>query len=191
MKINNLTLILLFLVFTNFSYKIIYDPALVTITKSTYNNETFHSINMNRKGQRIKVKYFNGTNQGKTVYQRYAEWSKGKNIILFSSAGYVSSLDNNITEGLTIDEGRLVNRSIEKNKFDALVIIYPPQGGGGIVVSNLTDGNLNATCKSVYTTFDLRKKSDEGVPLTETSQIQDISNIFGNIIKKILISIMK
>ena len=39
--------------------------------------------------------------------------------------------------------------------------------------------------------IDLRKKSDEGVPLTETSQIQDISNIFGNIIKKILISIMK
>jgi ATP-binding protein involved in chromosome partitioning len=39
--------------------------------------------------------------------------------------------------------------------------------------------------------IDLRKKSDEGVPLTETSQILDISNIFGNIIKKILISIMK
>jgi len=39
--------------------------------------------------------------------------------------------------------------------------------------------------------IDLRKKSDEGVPLTETSQILDISNIFRNIIKKILISIMK
>jgi ATP-binding protein involved in chromosome partitioning len=39
--------------------------------------------------------------------------------------------------------------------------------------------------------IDLRKKSDEGVPLTETSQILDISNIFRDIIKKILISIMK
>jgi ATP-binding protein involved in chromosome partitioning len=39
--------------------------------------------------------------------------------------------------------------------------------------------------------IDLRKKSDEGLPLTETFQVLDISIIFKNIIKKILISIMK
>jgi ATP-binding protein involved in chromosome partitioning len=39
--------------------------------------------------------------------------------------------------------------------------------------------------------IDLRKKSDEGVPLTETSQILDISTIFKNITKKILTSITK
>jgi ATP-binding protein involved in chromosome partitioning len=39
--------------------------------------------------------------------------------------------------------------------------------------------------------IDLRKKSDEGVPLTETCQTLEISTIFKNIIKKILITMIK
>jgi ATP-binding protein involved in chromosome partitioning len=39
--------------------------------------------------------------------------------------------------------------------------------------------------------IDLRKKSDEGVPLTESSQILEMSTIFKNIIKKILITMIK
>jgi ATP-binding protein involved in chromosome partitioning len=39
--------------------------------------------------------------------------------------------------------------------------------------------------------INLRKNSDEGVPLMETCQIQEISSIFENITKKILISLIK
>ena len=39
--------------------------------------------------------------------------------------------------------------------------------------------------------INLRKNSDEGFPLMETCQIQEISSIFENITKKILISLIK
>jgi hypothetical protein len=149
------------LLFTNHNKRSIYDPSFVTVTKSIYNNESYTTISMNRKDKRIKAKYFTASSNGKSVYQRYLEWSKGKNVILLTSAGYIDRYNERIPEGLTIDDGKLINRSIEKGKFDALVIIYPSQGGGGIVVSNLIDGNLNATCNNYNRSFNLRNNQDD------------------------------
>jgi len=59
---------------------------------------------------------------------------------------------------------------------------------GGKKIANIFNVELLG---QIPINIDLRKKSDEGVPLTETSQILDISTIFKNIIDKILISIMK
>ena len=59
---------------------------------------------------------------------------------------------------------------------------------GGKKIANVCNVELLG---QIPINIDLRKKSDEGIPLTETSQILDISTIFNKITKKILISITR
>ena len=139
-----------------------YDPNLVEVTTSVYNNDKFIMINMKRDGQRVKAKYFaaKGAN-GDNVYKRFTEWSKNKNIILLTGAAYftTTSYDNAVPVGLTIDNGVLVNENLPVNRMDGLVIVYAT---GGIACSNISDGNLliKGNCNPTSKVMDIRNAWD-------------------------------
>jgi hypothetical protein len=121
-----------------------YDPAYVSTSTSTINGEKYSVINMSRKDNRIKVKYFAAKDyNGTTVYQRYQEWARNKNIVAYTSGTYMTECDATIARpvGLCIDNGVLVNNAIKDN-LDGLAIVYAT---GGMAVSNLKDGDLSIT----------------------------------------------
>jgi hypothetical protein len=126
-----------------------YDSELVSVTSVNYGNDKITTIAISREGNRIKAKYFAARDQsnGKTVYQRFTEWSKNKQLVLVTSGTYMyPSCDGSDPKttpvGLCIDNGITVNRSLEYGKFDGLAIVYPSGGGGGIALSNLKNGDL-------------------------------------------------
>jgi hypothetical protein len=121
----------------------IYDKTLVETQTLTYEGDEFQIVKLNRKGKRIKAKYFAAkdpyTNQN--VYERFYNWKRSKNIIAYSSGTYMDQYGK--PEGLTIDNGIVVNKS--KKDWDGLAIVY---ADGGIAVSNIKEGNLTITYSS-------------------------------------------
>ena len=106
-----------------------------------------HSIWMSRKKGSIQAKYFAFREQNRlgtqTVYNRYVDWKRNKNIVAVCSGAFSTELPgrnnrNAVTVGLTVDNGRIVNRNIE-HSMDGLVIVYAT---GGIVVSDIENKNL-------------------------------------------------
>ncbi|WP_210466838.1 hypothetical protein [Rufibacter roseolus] len=136
--------------------KLGYDPQLVEISTVHYKNEQYNVIYMKRDGNRIKAKYFAASDfNGNNVYNRYKNWSTGKNTVLVSSGTY---MDNNRTPvGLTIDNGVLVNKALT-NDFDGLVVVYAT---GGIAVSNLKNADLTLSGGGIDASkkFDLRNSA--------------------------------
>lgn len=138
-----------------------YDSDFVETSIVTIKDERYGYIKMSRAGQRVKVKYFAskvGYNQ--YVYERFAEWSRNKNIIAVSSGTYMTSwnLDQAKPVGLCIDNGIPVNEDVDLNRLDGLTVVYPSGGGGGVVVSNLKDGNL--TLQGVPGSLNVRNPFD-------------------------------
>ena len=118
----------------------LYNPQYIQHQILPYKGETYSIVDMSRKDGRVKVKYFAAKdNDGSSVKKRYLEWSKNKNIILYTSGTYMTSCDANLAkpDGLCIDGGKLVNQNLSTH--DGLVIV---QASGGIVTSNLKEGNL-------------------------------------------------
>jgi hypothetical protein len=112
-------------------------------------NGKYDAIMMSRKGERIKAKYFAGRLNGLSVQERYLEWAKGRNVIMYTSGCYMDLQQHPV--GLTIDNGAIVNRKMEN--FDGLVIVYAT---GGVVATNLKDGNLKMKCSGNERNYDLR-----------------------------------
>ena len=98
-----------------------------------------HSIWLKRKSEKVKAKYFayQDLNTDESVYQKYSKWRSEKNIVMVCSGAFTTK-DYSTPLGLTVDNGKIVNRKIDSN-MDGLVIVYPT---GGIVVSDIDDGNL-------------------------------------------------
>ncbi|MFK7946827.1 MAG: hypothetical protein AB8G11_04505, partial [Saprospiraceae bacterium] len=115
-----------------------------------------HSVWISRKSGKVKAKYFADKQYGQVVNARYNTWKNGKKVVLMSSGTYANGYDamSNKPVGITVDNGVIVNRSW-KESMDALVIVYAT---GGIVVSNIEDGDLylDALGKKV----DVRKVRD-------------------------------
>lgn len=112
----------------------------------TYSNY-FISVTMKREesGKRIKAKYFAYKNGHNSIYDRIKSWSPNKKVICITSAAYVQNYDqynystqNSTMDGITIDDGVILNKEVSKDK-DALVIVYAT---GGIVVSDLKEKDL-------------------------------------------------
>lgn len=127
----------------NFKLYCQYDIKYVENTQVTIENEKYSLIKINRSGNHVKMKYFasRGAN-GQSVYDRFLSWSNGKNIVLYSSGTYISECDKNlnaIPEGICIDEGNIVNKTVLTDKLDGLAIVYE---SGGLAVSNLKLGDL-------------------------------------------------
>lgn len=98
-----------------------------------------HAIWISRKSQKVKAKYFAHKQYGQTVYQRFNTWKGDKSLVLMSSGAYSERWDvDSPPTGLTVDNGEIVNRNY-RSDMDGLVIVYAT---GGIVVSNIEDGDL-------------------------------------------------
>jgi len=137
-----------------------YGKDYVEVSNVTYKGDNYSIVYMLRSGDRIRAKYFAAkSNSGDTVYERYRKWNNAnQGIVLVSSGTYWN--DDYIPDGLTIDNGVIVNNTIMKGKMDALTIVYAT---GGIVVSNLKDGNLKLSGGGVRSNreFDLRGNSKD------------------------------
>lgn len=145
-----------------FSASAQYDLDYVSVNSLVYNNEKISYVAMARGGNRVKVKYFASRDfNGATVYQRYMEWSKNKNVIAVSSGTYMSpscdgSDPNTRPVGLCVDNGVPVNQDLIFSGLDGLAVVYPSGGGGGMAVTNLKDGNLNISGPSGNETINIR-----------------------------------
>lgn len=120
--------------------QICYLDEYVEISSVKSESDTYDMVVMKRKDNRVKAKYFAGRDhKGNSAYRRFIEWNKSNpRIILISNGSYLSNF--NTPEGLTIDNGIVVNQNLRQYNLDALVIIYDT---GGIVASNLKEGDLN------------------------------------------------
>ncbi|MEY4927286.1 MAG: hypothetical protein RI894_1722 [Bacteroidota bacterium] len=96
-----------------------------------------HSVWFSRKTQKVRAKYFTTKTLGVSVADRYAEWSKGKNVIGYFAGAFT---DNNESPlGLTIDDGIAINKSVD-TKMDGIVIFEA--AGGGIRVADLDGAGI-------------------------------------------------
>jgi hypothetical protein len=119
-----------------------YSADYVEISTVTYKNEKYSSVLLSRKDDHVKAKYFAAKDEyGNNVFNRFEKWKlKNPNVILLSSGTYFDgSSGNEKPVGLTIDNGVVVNETLENDKMDGLVIVYST---GGIVATNLKDGDL-------------------------------------------------
>ena len=122
-----------------------YDRSLVEISTLTVQNEPYGIVKLKRNGNRVKVKYFASKDyNGMPVGERYLRWAANKNIIAYSSGTYMNDCTASRASpvGLCIDQGKPVNENLMLHNLDGLVIVYAT---GGIVASNLKEGNLTVT----------------------------------------------
>ena len=100
-----------------------------------------HSIWLNRSGHRVKAKYFALRSKNVSVYDRMQSWRQGRNVILACSGAFSTELPGGgtgTTVGLTVDNGRIVNRNIDRT-MDGVVIVLD---NGGMIVSDIDNKNL-------------------------------------------------
>jgi hypothetical protein len=140
-----------------------YSEDFVSTSAVNIGNEQYSVVKMSRQDKRVKVKYFAAKDyNGTPVYTRYQEWARSKNVIALSSGTYMTSCDASSAKpvGLCIDNGSVVNQSIETTKLDGLAIVYPAGGGGGMVVSNMKDCDLTVNVNGTNTTLCLKNSWD-------------------------------
>ena len=141
----------LFSIFLNAQY----DEKYVSISREVIDDELYTVVEMTRLDERVRVKYFADATQGRSVYNRYLAWSKNKSVIAASSGTYFSEEKIPRPVGICIDEGIIINRTEEK--MDGLVIVYKT---GGIVVSNLKEGNLTVKGENDPLSLNLKNPLD-------------------------------
>jgi len=114
--------------------KIGYSPKDVDIATMEYGGKNYTCVTMQRADNRVKAKYFAYKDGNKTVSARFQEWRRDKSIILASSGAYEDYINHSKPEGITIDNGVVVNE--KPNSYGALVMVYAT---GGIMVSNIKE----------------------------------------------------
>jgi hypothetical protein len=132
-----------------------YDEKYVSTSTEVIDGEVYTVVEMTRLDERVRVKYFADATQGRSVYNRYLNWSKNKSIIAASSGTYFSEEKVPRPVGICIDEGTIINKT--EYKMDALVIVYKT---GGVVVSNLKEGNLTVKDDSGPLSLNLKNPID-------------------------------
>ena len=134
-----------------------YDGSFVEIKYATVDGEPYGVVKLKRAGNHVKLKYFAFKDQNNTsVYDRYQTWRANRNLIAYSSGTYMSDCNAMAASpvGICIDQGVTVNDQLVEKDLDGLVIVYAT---GGIVASNLKEGNLNITeAGGVKKTLDIR-----------------------------------
>lgn len=146
-----ITLLLSIFILSNVLTSQLYDTNLVHHKTESYQGETFDVVYLSRIDKRVNAKYFAYEMNGKSVPARFDEFSKSNNVILYTTGAYENGYGPyKKAVGLSIDNGRIVNGTIAN--MDGLSIIYPT---GGVVVSNLDEGNLSISGKQ----YDIRGNS--------------------------------
>jgi len=143
--------------FTEKLLNTMYDDKVKIYKVIRNNNDIGYSIWLYRTGKNVKAKYFAYTQNGKSIYQRYSEWEKGKDVILYTHGTYTSQ-NYNIPNGLTIDDGNLVNRDID-NTLDGLIIV---EANGSVRVADLEKPSSQCIyLLSINRSLNPRKSSSE------------------------------
>lgn len=146
------TLFVLFIYHASFAQ---YDANFVSMSSVPLQNELYSTVKMSRKGDHVKVKYFAAKEyNGTSVYERLNSWKRGKKIIAISSGTYMTDCLASIAKpvGLCIDNGNVVNYDLKEN-LDGLAIVYAT---GGMVASNLKNGDLTVSGAGGKKTLDIR-----------------------------------
>ena len=132
--------------------KDIYDIDCVSFGNKEFNGESFQTVRLKSKCNRIKVKTFFNE-------QSYNKWKPQHNVIVNFTAGYTSSFGATAQMiGITIDSGLVISRQLIRGRLDALVAVYP---NGALDVVNRADRNLTFTGSGQEKNFDM--SSDFGV----------------------------
>ncbi|MGH1337228.1 MAG: hypothetical protein ACRBFS_13985 [Aureispira sp.] len=110
-----------------------FDKEYSTITK--YSNSNYYILRIfSRAEGAVKAKYF-----AVDPHNQYKKWKNEKKILFLTEATFSNSLNPENTKpvGLTVDNGRLVNRNID-HIMDGMVIIYNEgRQQGGVAVIDL------------------------------------------------------
>ena len=134
-----------------------YDSDFVSFSQKTYSGTNFYVVKFKRKGERIKVKYFAKKLSGKSIQERYNDWSKNQKVIMYSSGAYMSESFDASTAGIvgiTIDNGIIINRNVKYNSLSALVVTYP---NGSVEIKNVKNGILTFAGSGSSQVFDFSK----------------------------------
>lgn len=131
------------------------DEIISSVPYEGMEGKYYRMIKINRSQNRFKAKYFAFRENGKTVYERYNEWKTGRNILLISSGTYISR-EQPTPDGLTIDNGTVVNRSVS-NSFDGLVIVYAT---GGIAVTDISEQAVKINCNGTEKSYNVNDYMD-------------------------------
>lgn len=98
-----------------------YDSDYVGTSTEVIDKEKYTVVEMTRKDQRIKVKYFADKDyNGKSVYSRYRDWSRNRSVVCASVGTYFDKSKRPV--GICIDDGYIINRT--EMDMDGLVIVY-------------------------------------------------------------------
>lgn len=145
-----------------------YSSDYVQISEVKYGNEPYKVVTMRREGERVRAKYFAAKDyNGSSVYTRFSQWQRSNpNIILLSSGTYMDTYGN--PQGLTIDNGVMVNQNLIYDKMDALVIVY---ASGGIAVSDLKMGDLSV--KGIPRKLNLRNSGNDLDDFIEWAKLEE------------------
>ena len=150
-----ITLLLSICFLSNVSISQIYDTNLVQHKTESYQGETFDVVYLSRKDKRVNAKYFAHEMNGKSVSERFDEFSKSNGVILYTIGAYDDEYGQyKKAVGLSIDNGKIVNGTIAN--MDGLLIIYPT---GGITTTNISKGDLRLSGGTAISekSYDLKK----------------------------------
>ena len=111
-----------------------YNPQYVDISTVIHKEVGYDYVGMTRTGKHVNAKYF-GDENGSSAGSRFNLWKNGRKIICVFTPNYIDW--NRVPVGLTIDNGKLVNGTLEI--FDGLIIVYAT---GGVVATNLKNADL-------------------------------------------------
>ncbi len=147
MRIKTTCLLLILLLYISFesSYaqgtKSFLDGKYTTFSDNSTGN-TIQFFAFSREQNTIKAKYF-----AQEAPKQFKAWKKQvkPNILMITVGAYSTSfnIDERKPLGLTVDNGKTVNKKLEEDKLDALVVVY--NGGsqkGGIGIVNLETSPL-------------------------------------------------
>lgn len=108
------------------------DSSLVQFINHEVDNSRYSLVQLSRKNQKVKAKYFDGGN----AFERYMKWKAGRNIILAMNGAYTDECGawkNSNPVGLSVNDGICHNRMFTE-KLGGLVFIYP---NGGITACDV------------------------------------------------------
>jgi hypothetical protein len=133
-----------------------YDADYVTFASPVYDGLTFKIIKMEKRENHIKARYFAVKDvDGKSVPDRYSQWSIGKNIVTVCSGTYMKECNPNATPvSLTIDQGNVINNTVAN--MDGIVTVF---ASGEIIVGNTKLGELKIANKNYNLNNSLDKNS--------------------------------
>lgn len=135
--------LLAFLALTEINAQSYYN-GLYQAGSSSFGGKKYNIYQFSREGNKVKARYF-------VRNSRALDDLKGKKILFYCSGAFSQTWDANSTPiGICVDNGNIMNKSVD-GTMDGLVVVY--NGGaqqGGIAVSNLDKEPINTSAGSFW-----------------------------------------